>query len=116
MHSKGSLYTIKFSVEVLTLVRECKHMLDEITADIRNSVKWTSKACIMQDCCIGNLIDWGLQRLLDNLKEHDYQVTNLLSCMTLDVRNCPTVHIKQANMSMMEYNRSFGLTMKEAIK
>ena len=36
--------------------------------------------------------------------------------MTLDVENChSTVHIKQANMSMMEY-RSFGLTMKESIK
>ncbi|CAB3990794.1 Hypothetical predicted protein, partial [Paramuricea clavata] len=37
--------------------------------------------------------------------------------MTLDVENChSTVHIKQANMSMMEYSRSFGLTMKESIK
>jgi hypothetical protein len=64
-----------------------------------------------------NLIEWGLQRLFDNLKEHDYQVINLLSCMTLDVENChSTVHIKQANMSMMEYSRSFGLTMKESIK
>ena len=37
--------------------------------------------------------------------------------MTLDVENChSTVHIKQANMSMMEYCRSFGLTMKESVK
>ena len=37
--------------------------------------------------------------------------------MTLDVENChSTVHIKQANLSMLEYCRSFGLTMKESIK
>ena len=41
----------------------------------------------------------------------------LLSCMTLDVENChSTVHTKQANMSMAEYARSFGITMKESIK
>ena len=37
--------------------------------------------------------------------------------MTLDVENChSTVHIKQANMSIKEYARSFELTMKESIK
>ena len=37
--------------------------------------------------------------------------------MTLDVENChSTVHIKQANLSMLEYYRSFGLSMKESIK
>ena len=37
--------------------------------------------------------------------------------MTLDVENChSTVHVKQVNISMMEYVRSFGLTMKELIK
>ena len=41
----------------------------------------------------------------------------LVCCMTLDVENChSTVHIKQANMSMKEYARSFELTMKESIK
>ena len=63
------------------------------------------------------LIEWGLQRLFCNLNDFNYQASNLLSCMTLDVKNChSTVHIKQANMSKMEYCRSFGLTMKEAIK
>ena len=37
--------------------------------------------------------------------------------MTLDVVNChSTVHIKQVNLSMLEFCRSFGLTMKESIK
>ena len=35
--------------------------------------------------------------------------------MTLDVENCHSaVHIKQVNMSMMEYARSFEFTMKES--
>jgi hypothetical protein len=37
--------------------------------------------------------------------------------MTLDIENCHSmVHTKQANMSKMEYSRSFGLAMKEAVK
>lgn len=63
------------------------------------------------------MIEWGIQRINDNLKTFDYQATNLLSCMTLDIENCHfTVHIKQANMSMMEYRRFFGVIMKESIK
>lgn len=63
------------------------------------------------------MIEWGLQRLLVNVSKFDYKATNLLSCMTLDVENCHSnVHIKQANLSMLEYCRSFGLTMKESIK
>ena len=63
------------------------------------------------------LIDTGLQRLYANLGNFDYKHTNLLSCMTLDVGNCHSiVHVKQANMSKAEYCRSFGLTMKEAVK
>ena len=63
------------------------------------------------------MIEWGLQRLLINVSEFDYKATNLLSCLTLDVENChSTVHIKQVNLSMLEYFRSFGLTMKEKIK
>ena len=59
----------------------------------------------------------GLQRLYNNLELFNYNATNLLSCMTLDVENGhSTVHIKQANMSVMEYSRSFGLTMKESVR
>ena len=44
-------------------------------------------------------------------------IGNLLSCVTLDVENCrATVHFKQANMSVLEYSRAFGTTMKESIK
>ena len=63
------------------------------------------------------MIEWGLQRLFVNLSEFDYKATHLLSCMTLDVENChSTVHIKQAILSVLEYCRSFCLTMKESIK
>ena len=65
-----------------------------------------------------SMIEKGLQRLYTNLEKFDYENTlKLLSCMTLDVENChATVHVKQANMSMAEYCRSFGLAMKEAVK
>ena len=63
------------------------------------------------------LVEWGVQRPYTNLQPFNYSATNLLSCMKLEVENChSTVHIKQANMSMMEYCRSFGLSMKESVK
>ena len=63
------------------------------------------------------LLEWGLQRLYSNLQPFNQSSTNLLSCMTLDVENCnSTVHIKQVNMSMMEYARSFEFTIKESVK
>ena len=63
------------------------------------------------------MTEWGLQRLLVNVSEFDYKGINLLSCVTLEVEIChSTVYIKQANLSMLEYCRSFGLTMKESIK
>ena len=63
------------------------------------------------------MIETGLQRLFANLRKFDYNRTNLSSCMTFDVKNChSTVHAKQANMSVAEYRRSFGLAMKEVVK
>ena len=63
------------------------------------------------------MIDTGLQRLFANLEKFDYNETNLLSCMTLDVENCQsTIHVKQLNMSKTEYCSSFGLTVKETVK
>lgn len=110
VHSKGATYKIKSADEALLLVRQCKDMLSETTTDIRNSTGITGTLNGPQGHVsaktVGSveLIEWGLQRLFVNLNEFDYQAANLLSCMTLDVENChSTVHIKQANLSMMEY-------------
>ena len=57
-------------------------------------------------------LEWGLQKIVQQ-----FATIQLKSCMTLDVENChSTVHIKQVNMSMMEYARSFKFTMKESVK
>ena len=40
-----------------------------------------------------------------------------IQCMTLDIEKFhASVHTKQLNISMLEYARSFGATMKESIK
>ena len=63
------------------------------------------------------LMEWALRRLNHITGELKYTKSNLLSCMTLDVENIHlTVHTKQVNMSMLEYTRSFGATMREALK
>ena len=123
VHNKGSTYTVKRPDEALILVRQCKDFLNDITVDIRsntgisrtlNGPEGHVSAKTVQSV---SMTEWGLQRLFDNLKTFDYQATNLLSCMTLDVENChSTVHIKQVNMSVKEYSRSFAVTMKESVK
>lgn len=123
VHSKGSTYRVKSDIEALLLVRKCKSMLNEITTDIKDSTGITQTLngpeghVSAKTVSSVNMLEWGLQKLFENLKEFGYQDTNLLSCMTLDVENChSTVHVKQANLSMLEYSRSFGQTMKESVK
>ena len=123
IHCKGAAYSVKSADEALSLVHQCKELLDRNTNEIRMSTGITTTLNGPQGNVSAKtvasvaLVEWGLKRLYTNLQPFNYSATNLLSCMTLDVENChSTVHIKQANMSMMEYCRSFGLTMKESIK
>ena len=93
VHSKTSTYSLKSPDEALSLVGKCKDMPDENTSDIRNSTGVTAMLngpqghVSAKTVASVELIQWGLQRLFDNLTEFDYQATNLLSCMTLDVEN-----------------------------
>jgi len=110
VHSKGARYEVKSADEVLLLVRQCKDMLNETTTDIRNSTGITGTLNGPQGHVSATtvesveLIEWGLQRLFCNLNDFNCQAANSLSCMTLDVENCPsTVDIKQENMSKIDY-------------
>ena len=64
-----------------------------------------------------SFLQFGLQRLTDSLIPVDYTFTNLLSCLTLDVENCPSVvHHKSPLCTILEYARNFGHTVKEGVK
>ena len=123
VHSTGKGYTVKSADVAISLVGDCKELLDSNSEDIQMSTGITrtlngpqGNVSAKTVASVG-MIEWGLKKLYDNLKPFDYSATNLLSCMTLDIENCHSmVHTKQANMSKMEYCRSFGLTMKEAVK
>ena len=123
LHSSGETYKVKSVDEAISFVCQCKDKLNATTVDICNSTGITvtlngpQEHVSAKTVASVEMIEWGLQSLLINISEFDYKATNLLSCVTLDVENCySTVHIKQANLSMLEYCRSFGLTMKESIK
>ena len=125
IHCKGAGYSVKSADEALLLVHQCKERLDRYTNEIRMSTGITTLTTLngpqgnvsVKTVALVALVEWGLQRLYTNLQPFNYNATNLLSCMILDAENChSTVNIKQANMSMMEYCRSFGLTMKESVK
>jgi hypothetical protein len=96
--------------EAVSLVRQCKEMLEENTNDIRGATSIETALNGPQGHVSARtvasvaMIDAGLKRLDANLQKYDYAHTNLLSCMTLDVENCHSVvHVKRANMSMAEY-------------
>ena len=108
IHCKGTGYSIKSPDETLSLVRQCKELLERKTNEIRMSTGITSAINGPQGHVSAKtvasvaLLEWGLQRLYSNLQPFNQSSTNLLSCMTLDVENChSSVHIKQVNMSMM---------------
>ena len=103
----GETYKVKSVDEAISFVCQCKDILNATTADIRNSTGITVTLngphghVSAKTVASVEMIEWGLQRLLVNVREFDYKATNLLSCMTLDVENChSTVHIKQANLSV----------------
>ncbi|KAK3747343.1 hypothetical protein QZH41_007273 [Actinostola sp. cb2023] len=121
--SKGAGYTIKSLTEAFSLVRQCKELLEKstdhirVTTGITGTINGPQVYVSARTVASVGLLEWGLKRLNHNLSPFAYNATNLLSCMTLDVENCQvTVHTKQANMSMAEYARSFGITMKESVK
>ena len=123
MHEKGAHYTVKSAEEAIGLVRQCREMLDENTLNIKEAtgiqtaLNGPQRHVSARTVASVAMIDTGLQRQHSNLQEFGYNHISLLSCMTLDVEHChSTIHIKRANMSMAEYCRSFGLTMKEAVK
>ena len=62
-----------------------------------------------------SFLQFGLQRLTDLLIPVDYTFTNLLSCLTLDVENCPSV-VHHLLCAVLEYARNFGHTVKESVK
>jgi len=123
IHNKGVSYSVKSVDESLSLVHQCKELLDSTSNNTTTSTGITSAINGPQGHVSAKtvasvaLLEWGLQRLCNNLQPFNYSATNLSSCTTLDAESYhSTVHIKQTNMSMMEYTRSFGITMKESVK
>lgn len=123
VHEKGVQYTVQSIEEAILLVQRCNTVMEENTVDIRRTtgIKTTLNGpeghVAARTVASLSLIEKGLSKLADHLKTFNYKHVNLLSCVTLDVENCHSiVHTKQANMSMAEYCKAFGTTMKESIK
>ena len=55
------------------------------------------------------LVESSLSRLCETIKDYHYSRTNLLKCVTLDMKHFhATTHYKNDVMSMLQYCRSFG--------
>ena len=100
IHCKGTGYSIKSPDETLSLVRQCKELLERKTNEIRMSTGITSAINGPQGHVSARtvasvaLLEWGLQRLYSNLQPFNQSSTNLLSCMTLDVENWDHVYYR----------------------
>ena len=59
----------------------------------------------------------GVEQLKDTLARHSYKHANLLSCMTMDIKNMHSiVHHKSPLCTALEYARNFGNAVKEGLK
>ena len=89
--------------EAIGLVRHCKTVLEEHAYQIRAEGKITDALNGPQGhvsaktvTSVQLIMEWGLGRLADILREYDYKALDLLICMTLDVENChATIHSKK---------------------
>ena len=84
IHSEGGSYPIKSADEELSLVHQCKELLDRNTNDTRMRTGITGAINEPQRHVSTNtvasvaLLELGLQRLYDNLQPLNYNITNLL--------------------------------------
>ena len=123
VHNKGASYTVKSLSEAFELVGICRETLDRNAADIRSTAALSDALNGPQGHVSAKTVDsvylmeWGIKRLREILNRYNYSSCNSLSCMTIDIEHChATIHRKQPNMSMLEYSRSFGTTIKENMK
>ena len=80
---------------------------------IFQNIKWSPRECGSEVC----LIEWCLSCLKETMNQYDYTGTNLLSCKTPDVKHFhSTTHFKSEVMSMLQYCRAFGNSVKESVK
>ena len=63
------------------------------------------------------MIEWAVSRLTRLRKKYDFGQRDLQSCMILDVEHFHvTTHYKTPAMTMLQYSRIFGESMKENVK
>ena len=101
-----------FAIAKLYLFKEHAHQI-RAESNITGALNGPQRHVSAKTANFVQLMEWGLGRLADILGEYDYQALDLLSCVTLDVENCHvTVHLKEVNMSKLEYARSFNLVQQ----
>ena len=116
---------MKSIAEAEALVKECKTVLEGNEVCIRNlNPSLSQKALNGPQGNVGaktvetvHLLHWGLKTLRENTEVFHYTNTNLLSCMTLDIEHLhSTVNFKSGLLTMLQYAREFGNTVKESVK
>ena len=125
IHGKGKKYNTYPLTEASQLIKHCADFLEDNEKQIRSSVTSKLPSALMgphgsvasKTIKSVGLIQWAVDRLMRITSEYNYNEASLLSCMTLDVEHLhATTHFKNPVMSMLEYSRSFGTSVKESIK
>ena len=124
VHEKHAQYQLCNLQEAVTLLKETLNYLRRNEALIRDEVPSLPRTLNGPQGNVAektiesvSLLQYGLQRLDDLLTPMGYTMTNLLSCLTLDVENCHSVvHHKSPLCTLLEYARNFGNAVKESVK
>lgn len=105
-------------------VDDCVCVLEENVSSIKNmeytlprTLNGPQGSVAAKTVDSAKLVEWGLERLQQNLHQFSFDHTNLLSCMTLNVENLQSsVHHKSQDSTLLQYARDFGRTVKERLK
>ena len=125
IHNKGDRYELQTVKDAANTVNNFESYLSTLTQNIRSKVnKKLSKHLNGPEVSVAGvtmksvqLISSGLNRLNEITEDYSYRNVNLLSCLTLNVEHFhSSTHFKSTVLSMQQYCRQFGSTVKESIK
>ena len=125
IHTKGMKYDLQTLQEAYNLSKQCSDYLRRNETFVINTVKEKLPSSLDgRNGCVAtktvesvHMVVSGLKRLMKITETYNYSSINLLSCMTLDVEHFhSSTHIKADILSMEQYCRVFGTTLRESMK
>ena len=125
IHKKNAKYELNTIEDAIEMVKSCHQFLSENEKSIRDDVSERLPGVLngpqgnvaSKTIRSTEMVLEALERLAVIIKRYNFTLTNLLSCLTIDVEHFhSSTHAKCQLMSLAQYIRAFGATVKESLK